>query len=276
IRAAVYNEVGITVSVGVSTTRILAKTASEMNKPNGTTIITGRRINNFLKGVPVGDIPGIGRNRKQLMFKFHINTAYDFISTPIERIDYMLGKVGVDLWHELSGNPVFPLELHPSMPKTIARTASLGLVSHNKALIERHLTYHTTRVVTELVRQQLTTSLVSVFIRLKSFEAARHKVRITPTNDYSNIIRVVLSIFKHLFKHGEQYRACGVVASAIAPDVQQGNLFQKSTQTGKQLALTKVMDDINTRFGSQVLAPANALRKTTREQNFKYPLIIAN
>ncbi len=48
IRRAVYNEVGITVSVGISTTRILAKIASEMNKPNGTTIISGRRISNFL------------------------------------------------------------------------------------------------------------------------------------------------------------------------------------------------------------------------------------
>ena len=88
-------------------------------------------------------------------------------------------------------------------------------------------------MVTELVRQQLTTSLVSVFIRLKSFEAVEHKVRITPTNDYSNLIRVVLSMFKHLFKHGEHYRACGVVASAIALDTQQGNLFTVSLQTNK-------------------------------------------
>ncbi len=275
IRATVYNEVGITVSVGISTTRILAKIASEMNKPNGTTIIAGRRISNFLKDVPVGNIPGIGRNRKQLMLKFNIHTAYDFINTPVERIDYMLGKTGVDLWHELNGTPVFPLELHPPMPKTIARTASLGAVTTNKALIERHLTYHTTRVVTELVRQQLTTSLVSVFIRLKSFEAVGHKVRITPTNDYSNIIRIILSMFKHLFKHGEQYRACGVVASAIAPDTQQGNLFTTSLQMNKQLTITKVMDDINTRFGSQVLAPATICKAAVPRVKFKYPLIIA-
>ena len=93
--------------------------------------------------MPVGDIPSIGRNRKQLMLKFHIHTAYDFINTPVERIDYILGKTGVDLGHELNGNPVFPLELQPPMPKTIARTASLGVVSRNKALIERHLTYPT-------------------------------------------------------------------------------------------------------------------------------------
>jgi len=276
IRRTVYDEVGITVSVGISTTRILAKIASEMNKPSGSTIIPGRRIANFLREVPVGDIPGIGRSRQHLMNKFNINTAYDFINTPVERIDYMLGKTGVDLWHELNGNPVFPLELHPPMPKTIARTASLGAVSHNKALIERHLTYHTTRVVTELVRQQLTTSLVSVFIRLKSFEAVGHKVRITPTNDYSNIIRIVLSIFKHLFKHGEQYRACGVIASAITPDTQQGNLFTASLQTNKQLTMTKVMDDINTRFGSQVLRPANSLKKERSKVKFQYPLLHAS
>ena len=276
IRETVYNEVGITVSVGISTTRILAKIASEMNKPNGTTIIAGRRISNFLKDVPVGDIPGVGRNRKQLMLKFNINTAYDFVSTPVERIDYMLGKVGVDLWQELNGNPVFPLELHPPMPKTIARTASLGVVTHNKTLINAHLTYHTTRVVTELVRQRLTTSSIAVFIRLKSFEAVGKRVRITATNDYSQLIRVVKDIFEACFEHGKQYRACGVIASTIAPDTQQGNLFDEPKQTGKQLALSQVMDDINSRFGRQVLAPAAICKASVPRVKFQYPMIFAN
>lgn len=276
IRATVYNEVGITVSVGISTTRILAKIASEMNKPNGTTIIAGRRISNFLKGVLVGDIPGIGRNRKQLMLKFNIKTAYDFVSTPVERIDYMLGKVGVDLWQELSGNSVFPLELHPPMPKTIARTASLGVVTHNKTLIDAHITYHTTRVVTELVRQRLTTSSIAVFIRLKSFEAVGKRVRIAATNDYSRLIRIVKDIFEAYFEHGKQYRACGVIASAIAPDTQQGNLFDESKQTGKQLALSQVMDDINSRFGRQVLAPAAICKAAVPRVKFQYPIIFAN
>ncbi|WP_038250962.1 DNA polymerase Y family protein [Ghiorsea bivora] len=275
IRRTVYDEVGITVSVGISTTRILSKIASEMNKPNGSTIIPGRRIANFLREVPVGDIPGIGGSRKQLMKKLRIQTAFDFTNTPLERIDMMLGKVGVDLWNELNGNPVFELELEPPMPKSIARTASLGSVTHNKQLISTHITYHTTRVVTELVRKGLTASVISVFLRLKSFESIGQNVRITATNDYSRINHIVKGIFNHIFRDGVKYRACGVVATSLQPDVQQGDLFAAPLQTSKQLALTKVMNDINTRFGNQVLRPANSLKKETPKVKFQYPLLIA-
>ena len=275
IRQTVYNEVGITVSVGISTTRILAKIASEMNKPNGSTIIPGRRIANFLREVPVGDIPGIGGSRKQLMKKLCIQTAYDFANTPIERIDKVLGKVGVDLWNELNGNPVFELELEPPIPKSITRTASLGVVTCDKRLISSHITYHTTRMVTELVRKDLTTSVISVFLRLKSFESVGRNVRITATNDYSRINHIVKVIFNHVFKDDVEYRGCGVTASSLQPDVQQGDLFATPLQTSKQLALTKVMDDINTRFGNQVLRPASSLKKETPIVKFQYPLLTA-
>ena len=276
IRQTVYNEVGITVSVGIATTRILSKIASEMNKPNGSTIIPGRRIANFLREVPVGDIPGIGGSRKQLMKKLRIQTAYDFANTPLECIDMVLGKVGVDLWNELNGNPVFKLELEPPMPKSIARTASLGAVTCDKRLISSHITYHTTRMVTELVRKNLTACVISVFLRLKSFESVGRNVRITATNDYSRINHIVTAIFKHIFKHGIEYRACGVIASSLQPDVQQGDLFATPLQTSKQLAITKVMDEINTRFGNQVLRPANSLKKKAPKVKFQYPLLHAS
>jgi len=274
IRESIYQEVGITVSVGISTTRILAKIASEMNKPNGTSVIPGRRITNFLREVPIGDVPGIGKSRQQLMKKLNIHTAYDFANNPKERIDFTLGKVGMDIWHELNGTPVFKLELNSPMPKSIARTASLGVVTSNKQLIRSHISYHTTRVATELIRQNLTTSFISVFLRLKSFESVGKNVRITATNDYSRINHIVKVIFNHIFKDNTEYRACGVISSSLQPDAQQGNLFT-SVQTSKQLALTKVMDDINTRFGNQTLSPASSLKKETLKVKFQYPLLTA-
>ncbi|PJA31626.1 MAG: DNA polymerase IV, partial [Zetaproteobacteria bacterium CG_4_9_14_3_um_filter_53_7] len=75
IRLTVARETGLTVSVGISVTRTLAKMASESNKPNGSTILPGRRIADFLAELPVAAIPGIGRNRAALLYKFNIHTA---------------------------------------------------------------------------------------------------------------------------------------------------------------------------------------------------------
>lgn len=275
MRRTIFHELGITVSIGMSTTRILAKIASEMNKPNGSTIIPGRRIANFLREVPIGDVPGIGRNRQHLMKKMNIKTAHDFATTPIERIDFILGKVGVDLWHELNGIPVYPLVLEPTMPKSIARTASLGAVTHDKRLIQSHLSYHTTRVVTALVRQHITTSSITVFLRLKSFDAVADKVRITATNEFFTLNRIVIALFKKIFVAGNEYRACGVIASAIQPDTQQGDLFATTHNINSQRSLIEVMDDINQRFGAQMLRPAAALNKPKQHIRFKYPVFYA-
>jgi len=275
MRETIFNEVGITVSVGISTTRILAKIASEMNKPNGTTIIPARRITNFLRDVPVGDIPGIGGSRKQLMRKLNITTAYDFASAPLERVDLVLGKVGIDLWNELNGTPVFKLELNPPAPKSITRSASFGQVTRDKQLINSHITYHTTRVVTELVRHNRSTSYISVFLRLKSFQSVGRSVRITATNDYSTLNHIVKSILNHIFSIHSEYRACGVIVSNIQPDVQQGDLFTEPLQANKQLTLTKVLDAINTRFGDQMIRPASALKKEQPKMRFQYPLFYA-
>jgi DNA polymerase-4/DNA polymerase V len=276
MRERIYRDIGITVSVGISTTRTLAKIASEKNKPNGSTIVPGRSIRHFLATISVGDVPGIGRSRAALLHKFSIHTALDYCSTDKAHIHRMLGKTGTDLWDELNGKPVFKLELQAPRPKSIARTASLGCVTTERTLIASHLSYHTTRVVTELVRQQLTASMLTVFLRLKSFEAVVCKVRMQPCNDFGKLNKAVKSSFKKLFKQGYEYRACGVIASKLNADAGQGDLFIKQEDTGRQLRLIKTMDAINSKYGSQTLRPAQSIQKPRRSTRFNYPVITAS
>jgi DNA polymerase-4/DNA polymerase V len=276
MRERIYRDIGITVSVGISTTRILAKIASGKHKPNGSTIVPGRSIRNFLASIPVGDVPGIGRNRAALLHKFSIHTALNYCSTDKVHIHRMLGKAGTDLWDELSGKPVSKLELQPPRPKSIARTASLGCVTTERTLIASHLSYHSTRVVTELVRQELTTSMLTIFLRLKSFEVVVCKTRMQPCNDFSKLNRVVKSSLEDLFTQGHEYRACGVIASKLNINAGQGDLFIKQEDAGRKLKLIKTMDAINSKYGSQTLRPAQSIQKLRRGTRFNYPVIIAN
>jgi DNA polymerase-4/DNA polymerase V len=276
IRQCIHRDVGITASVGISTTRTLAKMASEANKPNGSTVIPAHRIRQFLAGLPVGDIPGIGRNRVMLLHQFQIYTALEFCLTDAAKIHRMLGRSGISLRDELNGISVFAPELQPPMPKSIARTASLGAVSMDRRLIAAHLSYHTTRVVSELVRRHLTTSRLTVFLRLKSFEAVARKLRMNPCNDLGRLNRAVTSLLGEIFVRGEQYRACGVIASQLMPDAGQGDLFALRANTGRQLKLIQTMDAINRKYGAQTVKPARAMRKSRHGIRFKYPLLTAN
>ena len=273
IRTTIYHEIGITVSVGISTTRILAKIASDQNKPNGSTVIPGRRIEAFLREIPIGDVPGIGRNRVQLLHKYQIKTAFDFCAIPVEQIDTLLGKAGVDLWHELHGKPVYPLVSGYVMPKSISRTASLGRVSKDLQLLRMHLSYHTTRVVTELIRQNLSVGQLLVFLKLQSFDVVSSKMNMSPVQDFSAINKNVQKMLIQLFRQGESYRACGVVVTQLYAASMQGDLFTSVRELEKQRSFVQVMDNINQRYGQQMIKPALALLKAKRSTKFKYPVL---
>jgi DNA polymerase V len=281
IRQAVQSEVGITVSVGISNTKTLAKIASESNKPNGTTVVPGKRIERFLADIPIHDIPGIGRNRAALLHKFNIRTAAEYAQTEESLIKRLLGRHGLVLWHELNGQPVQKLELEPSLPKSVARTASLGQVSDNKSLIAAHLSHHTHRLVSNMVAKGLMTERVSVFLSLKSFENTGVEMRLDhPTNSLKRITEAVRRAFIVLYQGGVLYRGCGVIAtrikraSSVTPD-----LFGVMQSDQRQTKLMLTINEVNEKHGSHMVTSGAASMLGNYKPNqirFRYPLLTAN
>lgn len=280
IRETVRIETGITVSVGISVTRTLAKIASEFNKPNGKTIVSGRRIEAFLARVKVGAIPGIGANRKALLDKFGIMTALQFVQADERLIQRLLGKAGTELWHELRGEPVFALALEPRLPKSIARTASLGEITANRETLSAHLTHHTTRVAIELLTKRCLAARLAVFLRLQSFNSATAEIRLDyPTANYFSLSRTVHAALERLYQPGQMYRGCGVVALDIRLAASAtSDLFGVMEQDSRQGALLETLDAINLKYGSgtaQMLANLPVIRQD-KSRRFRYPLIEAN
>lgn len=277
LRENVQANLGITVSVGISVTKTLAKMASEFNKPNGTTIVSGRRIEAFLGRVPLIDIPGIGRNRQALLTKFGMVTALDYANMRELAIKRLLGKTGVDLWHELRGDPVFPLELGSRLPKSIARTASAGEITGSKGMLAAHLTYHTTRLAMELVTKRYLAGRLSVFIRLKSFESAVLEIRLPyPTASYFTLMRWVSQLLEQLYKPDQFYRGCGIIASDIGTAAScNADLFMQVEEDMRQSQLFETMDAINRKFGKGAvqMAAAVGLKHTERQTRFRYPML---
>ena len=170
IRGTVKREAGITVSIGVSVSRTLAKMASDANKPDGSKIVSGHDIGAFLQGQSVRDIPGIGDNRAALLAKFGIRSALDFSRAPESLIRRLLGRGGSDLWRELNGQRVFDIEHQPRLPKSMARTASLGLRTSDPRMVRAHLSRHCFRLGMDMLAQGIVARRFTVMLRLGSFE----------------------------------------------------------------------------------------------------------
>ncbi|ATX79140.1 DNA polymerase-4/DNA polymerase V [Mariprofundus aestuarium] len=280
IRRTVHREVGITVSVGVSVTRILAKMASEYNKPNGVTIVPTSMIQLFLERVKLSDVCGIGRNRLATLNKVSIHTPMDFINTDIEVIKRLLGKAGTDLWLEMRGASAIGLELHAQLPKTMARTASMGEVTGNRKTIISHLIRHTSRLATELVTKRLLTKRISIFLRLKDFSSVSAKVDFEyPTNNYFRLSHSVQAMMTELYQASELYRACGIIAESITnAENAMPDLFGVMKSDAKQASIFTTMDDINKKYGSGTLrvAGAHVSKISGQRIRFMYPMIMAS
>ena len=109
IRKAIETELGITVSAGVSLSKVLAKIGSKHNKPNGLTMIPGREIHLYLEKLPVEKVWGIGANTSAFLKKHGIVTALQFAKREEGWVDRYLSKPYREIWNELNGRSVYPV-----------------------------------------------------------------------------------------------------------------------------------------------------------------------
>ena len=276
IRATIKSEAGITVSIGISVTKTLAKIASDIHKPDGSMLVPGRDIRSFLAGVQIKDIPGIGGNRQALLHKFNIVTASDYARADFALVQRLLGKSGTDLWHELRGTPIFPLALASKPPKSVARTASLGQVSSQREFIAAHLSHHSTRLVTELVRKRYLAQGLTVFLTLKSFASRAVDTRFAdPTANIFNFSRVVREALAQLYEPGELYRGCGVIATEIHPMAERSlDLFGRTDDDDRKERLMNTVDTLNKKYGNHtvIMLAAKPIAKRKKGPRFRLPM----
>jgi len=280
MRRAIQAETGLTVSVGVSVTRTLAKMASEANKPNGLGVVSGRHIAEFLCGQATRDIPGIGSRRAALLHKFRLRTALDFARAPEALVERLLGRTGMDLWHELNGQSLFGIQTHASLPKSMARTASLGERTSDIRLVRAHLSHHCFRLGMDMVARGLLARRFSVQLRLGNFErVVRAEQMSQPTQHLHAMQRVATHLLHQLWRPGMVVNACGIVATEIEPvGHAQAELFagDEAGREAGDLPLWQAMQQMRSRFGNSIIRPANTLLRPAsplpRSRRFGYPL----
>jgi len=280
MRRSIHEEIGVTVSVGVSVTRTLAKMASEANKPDGLSVVPGRHIAEFLAGQRACDIPGIGSRRAALLAKFNIATALEFARAPESLIRRLLGRAGLDLWRELNGISLFGVQTDPPLPKSMARTASLGVKTTDVRLLRAHLSHHCFRLAMDLVARQLVAGRLTVVLRLGNFERIGHTIRLpAPTLNLQRIQQTARAALQRLLRPGMEFSGCGIVAGDLEPAGRnQLSLFTSGHDEERALPLWQAMQQARSRYGRDIIRPAVTLARPARPKpdgrRFGYPLIV--
>jgi DNA polymerase V len=290
IKDIVEQWTGIKVSVGIATTKVLAKVANRLSKKNkqatGCVMVldTPFKVEQALQQTNIGDVWGVGHQYAEKLKKFGINTAFELTLKPIDFARIHLGGiVGQRLWRELKGVSSLQLDDELITKKMIATTRMFGEpVTDIKSIKEAVATY-TSRAAEKLRRQHGAAKYIGVFLVAKEENHNVSYKRGATISSYTTLakatsltqelIKPAVAIAERLFEQGRVYKKAGVTLSCIVPDTSiQGNLFVPDTKNRSKL-LMDMIDNINFSQRNDIIkfASSGLERNWKMQQNFHSP-----
>lgn len=250
IRNEVMAETGIPVSIGLASSKTLAKLASDKAKKNaGIFIVQEENIEQLLKSTKIEEIWGIGRNLTLRLHKKGILNAFELVSKPDELLKSYLGVVGLNLKHELLGECVSPVSSEEEIPQSIQHTSALKEFTIEKNILKTALNTHIHSACRKLRLHGLLTSKIGVMLRTKDFQVFSISQELTESTNFElEIQKTVFELFEQIFREGILYRSTGVtLADFESEDCKQLTLLDR--ENDKKDSLAKCIDKIESKFG---------------------------
>jgi len=262
MKDAIERELGITVSVGVSVSKVLAKLCSKFEKPSGLTVISGPYIHKLLAQTALHQVWGFGKNTTALLEKHGLKTAYDFVRKPESFAKNLLGKIGVEMHRELSGIAVHRVDDTPKTSyATISKSRTFTPPSIAEDFVYAQLLSNLERACAKARRFGLSAKKLTVFLKQQNFKVtAVDTCLASPTSATMDLVPLLASLFRSLYQERTLYRATGVILGdlQVVTEKQLG-LFENNEKNLKHEQSAKVTDEINSKFGKHTLHLAASL-----------------
>lgn len=263
---------GMPVSLGIASTKTLAKMASKFAKKypgyNKCCLIGDEsQREKALKLFPVRDVWGIGRRMTRRMEYLGIQTAYDFTERSRCWVRSRFHVTGERTWAELRGESVIDMDgLDHAEKDTILTSRSFPGMITDLGELRSHVANHAARCAMKLRRQRSVCSLVTVFIHsnrfrddLEQYDRSASYSFLTATDTTTEIVAASLGILESIFRKGIYYKRAGVMVSGISPaSVVQTDLFTFDPEQRKKFQdVSRTLDTINSRIGADTIVLAS-------------------
>lgn len=278
IKKAVESELGLTVSVGVSLSKVLAKVASKFRKPSGLTIIPGRKIPLYLDKTPLEKIWGIGPQTTAYCKKLGLITALDFASKNEWYIKQHFDKPQIEIWQELNGQSVY--EINPAEKDeyaSIGKTKTFVPPSSDFDFVFGQVLKNLENACIKARRYRLATPQFSFFLTTQNFESVGAEINLSRSSAYpAEMAGLVREAFAKIFDGKKQYRATGVVLNKLAGNINiQPTLFESPLKITALKNIYQAVDELATKYGKHCVYLAGSIpaRQTRSEaERNKLPL----
>ena len=259
IKGRILAETGLTASVGVAANKLVAKIASDLDKPDGLTVIGPDECRTKLDPLPVAVIPGIGPGTQKRLEAISVRTIGELRNASRSVLEPIFGRYTRKTLDRAAGRDDRPV-LPSRAEKSISAEQTFDTDLTRRADMERELLRLTERTASRMRRHHLAAGTIQVKIRQSDFTTCSRQLSINPpASSTAQVFAVARKLLSEWLGHhpDARIRLLGVGGSRLAPE-RQPDLFGEVSDHAPS-GVDRTVDQIRDRFGAQSLERARTL-----------------
>ncbi len=273
MKEQIQTELGITVSAGLAPNKVLAKSAAEADKPDGYTVLRPQGVLKHLAKRRLRDIWGIGVQTESYLNSLGLTYADQLARKSAEWVMEHLTKPHQELWRELNGEYVFPVNRKQKRTyASIGKTRTFSPPSTDTNVVYSQLSKNVENAFIKVRRHSLAAKRIFVFLKRQDFRVEGVEARLNrPTAFPNEVMSIVRKLYDQLYRSNVEYRATGVVLTHLqADEAIQMNLFEDPLRLEAQKKIFTSVDDLAKKYGKHTVFLGGSLRAQTVSQHANY------
>ena len=257
LRQRIREEIGVTISVGVSFNKTFAKMGSDYKKPDATTVISRENYRDILWPLPIEELLFVGRSGAAAMRDHGILTIGDLAQADPKSLSFFLGKTGLQLRKSACGedlSPVMPTG-YEELPKSISHNVTFDHDLIDPTEVMAGLTLISDQVATRLRRKKLYASVVQIQVKDINLKVINRQKSLEEYTCNTRLIRdTAMELLQENWPAGKPIRMLSVGVTGLSMDgTQQLNMFSDTVKMEKARKLDDAVDNIRSKFGKEAV-----------------------
>jgi DNA polymerase-4 len=267
IKDRIQTDVGLVVSVGVATNKLVAKVASDLRKPDALVVVEPGDEATFLAPLPVSRLWGVGPRVRQALADYGVTTIGQLAGVPEATLRRRFGRHGIELGHRARGTDPSPV-VPGHAPKSIGHEHTFNTDVTERTGLEGTLLWLSESVAGRLRRHQMAAGGVQLKLRYEGFETLTRQATLPhPTTDARVLLEVTHRLLDRTLQPGRAVRLIGITAIALV-DAQQLTLFGDGQRVQR---LAEATDAVREKFGDRAITRARLLREAPERRFSERP-----
>lgn len=259
IKEKIRKKTVLTASIGLAPTKMAAKIASDLEKPDGMVEVEEEGIMEFLKPLDIRKLWGLGEKSEKVLNDAGIRTIGELAAKDPVIVESLFGKNGVHFWRLANG--IDDSEVAAAgEAKSISNETTFEKDTLDRSLIESSLAALCERVSDRLREEGLKARTITLKIRLQGFATYTRAVTMeVPTNFADVIYSHIKKLYDNFDAKGRKVRLVGVKSSNFSLASSKSDLFENTKENTKKEKVYSAVDDIKRKFGDSAIFRAGSI-----------------